>query len=164
MSISVSVSFFMFPCSKGHSARAYLDNIWMTLIVVLIARVFIFVFGWILNSTFERFVKENHISLIFFLSGRFSLLRIINCICSINRCMGLLFFVFFFLLELRPSWQTHNRRRCRGGRLWLELITYKLFASNIICMTTYTLYSAKKKLQNKFKSFWFSIKCTSQFL
>ena len=30
-SVSVSVSFFMFSCSKGHSVRAYLDTIWMTL-------------------------------------------------------------------------------------------------------------------------------------
>ena len=26
LSVSVSVSFFMFPCSKGHLARAYLDS------------------------------------------------------------------------------------------------------------------------------------------
>ena len=31
MSFSVSVSFFLFPCSKGHSIRAYLDTIWVTL-------------------------------------------------------------------------------------------------------------------------------------
>ena len=31
----VSVSFFMFPCSKGHSVRAYLDTIWMTLVCPL---------------------------------------------------------------------------------------------------------------------------------
>ena len=30
-SVSVSLPFFMFPCSKGQSVRAYLDTIWMTL-------------------------------------------------------------------------------------------------------------------------------------
>ena len=75
---------------------------------------FFFGFGWILNSTFERFVKENHISWIFFLSGRFGLLRIINCICNINRYMGLLFFFSFrtltFMANLQPKamwkWKT----------------------------------------------------------
>ena len=31
MSVSLSVSFYMFPCSKGHFIRAYLDTIKMTL-------------------------------------------------------------------------------------------------------------------------------------
>ena len=30
-SVSLSVSFCVFPCSKGHFIRAYLDTIWMTL-------------------------------------------------------------------------------------------------------------------------------------
>ena len=29
MSVFVSVSFFMFPCSKGHSVRAYLDTYYL---------------------------------------------------------------------------------------------------------------------------------------
>ena len=49
-----------------------------------------------------------------FLSGRFGLLRIINCICNINRYMGLLLFFSFrtltFMANLQPKamwkWKT----------------------------------------------------------
>ena len=35
LSVFMSVSFFMFPCSKGHSVRAYLDTISMTLVLTI---------------------------------------------------------------------------------------------------------------------------------
>ena len=41
--MSVSVSFLLFPCSKGQAVRAYLDTIQMTLLEIRIAKISKFV-------------------------------------------------------------------------------------------------------------------------
>ena len=62
-SVSLSVSFCMFPCSKGHFIRAYLDTISMTLNMYLVNQLIYYMFViysllYFLFPGFQRLQKD----------------------------------------------------------------------------------------------------------
>ena len=115
----MSVSLFVFPCSKGHSVRAYLDTIWMSLFIM---------FTLLLNcQTCEMYLNWDLSSLSNITSIKFWWNPSIIILLPIS--LGILTSLFFFPLGFQNK------------------TTFLLLAVKILWKMTFLMYARSKNHQ-----------------